>query len=236
MLTARAIARTPLHSWHTAHGAHFADRDSWQVVSHYASAEQEATAARAGLAVTDASAFAKISLTGRGIPDLMQALAPGSAALNPRGVARIELGSPVLACRLSEDHLLCLATTAGDGVAQALTGLCAGRPVLQTDVTSGLAGFCVLGPRLEECLCRLTHLDIRPTALPMDACAETALAGVEALLVRTADLAVPAMRVYVAWDFGEYVWERMLEEGRELQITPLGLDSLSSLASPDTQK
>jgi glycine cleavage system aminomethyltransferase T len=88
----------------------------------------------------------------------------------------------------------------------------------------------MVGPRLEGVLCRLTHLDVRPAALPPDSCVETALAGVEALLVRHDRGDLPAVRVYVAWDLGEYVWERVLEAGRDVPATPLGLDALALLS------
>jgi glycine cleavage system aminomethyltransferase T len=75
-------------------------------------------------------------------------------------------------------------------------------------------------------------LDVRAARFPMNTCAETALAGVEALLVRTAELSVPSMRVCVPWDLGEYVWERMMEAGRSWGITPLGLEVCDLLGLP----
>jgi sarcosine oxidase gamma subunit len=90
----------------------------------------------------------------------------------------------------------------------------------------------MLGPRLEEVLRRLTQLDIRPAALPEGSCAETALAGVEALLVRPAGLALPSVRVYVAWDLGEYVWERLLDAGRGGLMAPVGLEVLALIGAP----
>jgi heterotetrameric sarcosine oxidase gamma subunit len=216
-----------LHEWHRAHGARFADQDGWQVVAAYSGAEPEATAARAGLGLADVSAFAKLSLRGPGVPSLVPSLVPDSPALSPRGVAALP-GEPALACRLTHDHLLLLgSTTAATGLSQRLAGLQEGRAVVQTDVTSTYAGFEVIGPRLDEFLRRLTHLDVGPAAFPISSCAETALAGVEALLVRLDRRSLPALRVYVAWDLGEYVWERMTAAGRDVPITPLGLEALA---------
>jgi glycine cleavage system aminomethyltransferase T len=94
---------------------------------------------------------------------------------------------------------------------------------------STYAGFELVGPRLEELLRRLTHLDVRPAALPTDSAVGTALAGVEALLEQPNGRSLPALRVYVTWDLGEYVWERLLEAGRDLPITPVGLEALELL-------
>ena len=101
--------------------------------------------------------------------------------------------------------------------------------VLTTDVTSAYAGFLLVGPRTEDFLRRLTHLDVRANGLPVNSCAETSLAGVEALLVRSPELAVAAMRIYVGWDMAEYVWERLADAG----ITPLGTEAVASLAKAD---
>src|SRR5262249_10100012 len=203
-------------------------------VAAYAGAEPEAEAARTGLAVADVSAFAKLSLRGPGVPELVESLVPDAAALRPHGVAPVPVG-PALACRLAEDHLLLLAATpATTALGQRLAGPGEGRPVVQTDMTSAYAGFWLLGPRLGELLPRLTPLDFLPASFPVNGCAETTLAGVEALLARSAELSVPSLRIYVAWDLGEYVWERLLEAGREVPVTPVGLETLDRLAAPDS--
>ena len=223
------VALTPLHHWHQTHGARFADRDGWQVVAAYSSAEPEAAAARAGLGLADVSASAKVSLRGSGVTALVSSLAPTSAALRPRGVAPLP-GESALACRLTDEHLLLLATApAATALRERLAGLCEGRAVVVADVTSAYAGFELVGPRLDDLLCRLTHLDVRPAVLPPGSCAETTFAGVEALLVRPPGRSLPALRVYVAWDLGQYVWERMIEAGHVGPIIAIGQEALQSL-------
>jgi heterotetrameric sarcosine oxidase gamma subunit len=93
------------------------------------------------------------------------------------------------------------------------------------------AAFWLIGPYRDELLRRLTQLDLRPSAFPANARVETALASVEALLVHAAELSLPSVRVYVACDVAEYVWERMLEDGRDFGITPLGAEALVLLGA-----
>jgi sarcosine oxidase subunit alpha len=219
------VARTPLHHWHASHGARFTNREGWQVVTAYGEAEREAAAARAGLGLADISASAKVSLRGAGVPPLVQSLLPDSAAQRPGGVASLP-GKSALACRLTEEHLLLLATPP---TAITLRAVPEGQSVTPMDMSSAYAGFTLLGPHLEECLCRLTHLDLRAASIPVNACAETALAGVEALVVRLAGQALPTLFIYVPRDVGEYVWERLLEAGRDGPIMPVGLDALRLL-------
>jgi sarcosine oxidase subunit alpha len=220
--TVSPLARTPLHHWHAAHGARFKDRDGWQVVAEYAGVEHEAGIARAGVGLADISDFVKLSLRGPGMPSQCP-------SLRPRGVIAVT-DEPALACRLTDDHLLLLAATpTASALNPQVVGLQEGRAVVRTDVTSTYAAFAVVGPRLEQLLRRLNHQDIRPTALPVNSCVETALAGVEALLVRHETRSLPVLWVLVAWDLGEYVWERMMEAGRDLSIVPIGLEALRSL-------
>lgn len=222
MLTDRApVARTPLDKWHAAHGAQFIDQAGWRVVARYADAAGEDEVARADLGVADISAFAKISLRGPGVPSL----APPGAA-RPGGVAPLSAGRG-LACRLTEDHLLLIAAALRtDPFGPELPG---DSSVVRSDVTPAYAGFVLVGPRLPDLLRGLTPLDLRPAALPPNSCAETALAGAEALLVRAGEEPIPSLRLYVAWDMGEFVWERILEEGRGLAVKALGLEALGRL-------
>jgi glycine cleavage system aminomethyltransferase T len=219
------VARTPLHHWHAAHGSRFAERAGWQVVSGYSTVEREVVAARAGLGLADVSAWAKLSLRGPGVRGLAPSLVAGGAALGPRGVLPRAQG-PGLVCGLTEEHLLVLGSSSAP---IALGGPFDAPRVVPTDATAAYAGFWLMGPRLEELLRRLTDLDVRPAPFPVGSCAETALAGVEALLVQTPELSLPSMRIYVAWDVGEYVWERMMETGRDIPVAPLGLEALGVL-------
>jgi sarcosine oxidase subunit alpha len=232
MLHARSpIARTPLHHWHTAHGGRFIERDGWQVVAAYTSAEQEAEAARSGVGLADVSADTKIRLHGPGVSTLVHLLIAGGAAPTPRSVVCF-LDGQALACQLTGDHLLLLARpSASTPLMQQLAGLIQDHPLVQTDATSACAGFWLIGPRCDDLLRSLTPCDVGPQSLPVNGCAETSLAGVEALLVRTAELSVPSLRIYIPSDLGEYVWERMLQAGREVNLSPLGMEALALLGA-----
>jgi sarcosine oxidase subunit alpha len=220
-----------LHHWHAAHGARLVERGGWQLVAAYRSPEQEAEAARTSLGVADVSSDSKIRLRGPGVAAVAHLLASDGVAPGPRGVARL-LGGQVLACRLTDDHLLLLAGASGlAALAQLLAEYTRDQTVLQDDATSAAAGFCLIGPRWAELLRRLTSLDVGPQCLPVPGCAETSLAGVEALLVRANELSLPSVRVYIPWDLGEYVWERMMQVGREFSLTPMGLEALALLGA-----
>lgn len=229
-------ARTPLYHWHAAHGARLVDRDGWQVPAVYTDVERETAAARAGLGVADVSAFDKTLLLGPGVAEVVPHLVGPGHADRPSTAAALRAGGPGLACRLTADSLLLLAsTTDAAPLAAGLRDLRHERPLLRQDETTARAAFWLVGPRIEDLLRRLTAVDLGAAVLPMGACAETGLAGVPALLVASPELALPSLRVCVSWDLGEYVWECLLDAGRGLGALPLGLDTIQALhqaASP----
>ncbi len=228
--TARPSARTPLHHWHAARGARFADRDGWQVPVSYSAALERLDSARGGrLVLADVSPFAKISLLGRNVPALTHSLLGEGPASHPLGVATFSAGGTALACRLTEDHLLLLASTTDPGpLEQSLEPHLHEFPAVRADVTTAHAGICLAGNQVEELLRRVTSLPLT-TRLTPGCCAETGLAGVHALLVRTPRGSPPFLLVYVAWDQAEYVWDRLLDAGRAWDIATLGVDSLTAL-------
>jgi sarcosine oxidase gamma subunit len=93
--------------------------------------------------------------------------------------------------------------------------------------TCALAGFSLLGQHWPKVLHRVTSFDVE-NHLPSGMCAQTNIAGIRALLVRADELQVPSIRIYVACDLAEYVWERLLAAEN---ISLIGLDAWRNLLS-----
>lgn len=215
-----AVHRSPLHHWHLAHGAHFAEIDGWQVPVSYADPRQEVEAARNGLALADISHLPKLSLRGPGV----SAVAAALGNVVPR---RVEANNGVLVCRLAEQCLFLLAYSTSK--ADLSERVQPSADIVSTDITSAYAGFALMGKDAETLVGRLTGFDVSKRQFPEGACAETELAGVHALLVRPPVRAVPELSAYVPWDVGEYLWEILLDLGRNLGGAPVGHDALKAL-------
>jgi glycine cleavage system aminomethyltransferase T len=219
-------ARTPLHQWHVAHDARFVEMNGWQVPSVYTTIEKEIDASHCGLGITDVSACGKISLIGPGIATLVHQLLGPDRASKPGDVARFNLDAAVLACRLAKDQLLLLtSSTELASLEQRLAGVASVSGCVQTDVTSSLAGICMLGPRTAELLRQLIALELPMSNEMAGGCVQTNVAGVHGLLIRPPKLAIPAVLLYVAWDSAEYVWERLWVAGARFGVTALGVEA-----------
>jgi glycine cleavage system aminomethyltransferase T len=227
------ISRSPLHHWHTEHGARFTTSGGWQLPALYSSVERETAAGRSGLVLADTSAVAKIGLLGSGVSAAALALAGETLATKARGVVRLQSDPAVFVCRQTADYLLMLAGTSNPApILDRLVGLPACPSLVRNDETTARAGFCLAGLHIYDVLRQLVALDVSQAALPAGSCAETGLAGVHALLVRPPELGgsfPPSLQIYVAWDLAEYVWQRLLDAGRAWGMAPLGWEALRAL-------
>lgn len=231
--TGSVCRQTPLHSWHQQAGACFRECDGWHIPAHYGNPAKERAAAADGIGLADISFFSKVELLGNHVALLAQRLAGSQALDPPRSVVRLLDPEPAVACRLTDDRLLILSESTTGKWPEHLIAAAAEHPVVAWDATSAHAGFHLEGPQLELLLRRLTALDLRPHSFPAAACAETAVAGVAGLLVRPPDPAI--IRLHVGWDVAEYVWRRLLDAGRDLGLTVVGHDGLTS-PMPDYER
>ncbi|MDQ3867671.1 MAG: aminomethyltransferase family protein, partial [Actinomycetota bacterium] len=73
-------------------------------------------------------------------------------------------------------------------------------------------------------LARLTALDVSNEALRYLDAREATVAGVPALLLRIGFVGELGYELHVPSPYGEYLWETILDEGRDLGIRPFGLE------------
>ena len=92
-----------------------------------------------------------------------------------------------------------------------------------TDVTSSFTAVQIAGPRSRDLLRKLTALDLRPAQFPDLSCAQGSLANVHALVIRADIQTHLSYQVYYGREFGEYVWEALLDAGQEFGALPFGM-------------
>jgi heterotetrameric sarcosine oxidase gamma subunit len=224
-MTTFAHKRTPLYSWHRQHGARFAEHDGWLIPVDIDTGDS----GPAGVELADVSFLGKVELLGA-VTALAHTLADNGSLERPRSVIHLT-EQEGLVCRLADDRLLVLAETLQAGWSDAVNRLAAEHGVIAWDATSAHAAFHLRGPQIEGLLRRVTSLDVRTNGFPGGSCAETALAGVQALLVRPPDSG--DFRLHVGWDVAKYVWERLLEVGDDAGLKVVSWDRQGGHNSPD---
>lgn len=224
----RPVRVSAMHAAQEALGARFREEGDWRVPETYTSAAEEAARVRSGVGLADTSACGKLSVRGDGAAALL-----GKAAgvdLEPGTAARVRVdGAAALACRLAEDEVLVLAPVADTAaITGVLARLATGAGCTHlTDLTSAYAVVDLLGPRAGDLLARLSPLDLG--GVPTLGVAQGELARVHAILVRLGR--PPGFRALVAREYGAFVWEALLDAGRDLGLTPIGVAARALLES-----
>ena len=96
--------------------------------------------------------------------------------------------------------------------------------------TEQWAGAALAGPKSRDVLSKLfPDLDVSNEALPFMGYTEGELFGVNAKIFRISFSGELAYEINVASDHGLFMWEKMMEVGKEFNIQPYGTEALSTL-------
>ncbi len=225
MTTTGSISRlSPLHSVHGQLGADFTEVAGWQLVEGYGSVEDEFAAVTESAGVCDMTGRMAVRVKSLDLDAVV-----GSSRVPEVGsVARD--GDLVIA-RLTAEEVLVLGPPTEIGGWQVQLGVESdGVPSRQvTDVTSGMTALRIVGPRAREVIASLTSLDVRERSMPDGSCAQAAFAEVHGTLLRRDIAGDAAFELYVAREFGVYVWEVVLESLGHGGVVPFGTAALLRL-------
>jgi sarcosine oxidase subunit alpha len=218
------IKLTPLHSITQRLGATFTEEQGWRIPEVYTAAEEEITAARERVVLADETPNGKLLLEGDHAESvLMDALDLGSLQINE--------GSDGI-YRLRND-LFFISTPPGKEVIiqkELVTALAASEQfVTTTDITHGRAEIRVIGPASQELLSKVCGLDFHPAAFPNETAKQSSLAKTTQLIIRRDIGELPALSIIGAQSLGPYVWDTLIEAGREFGIVPIGSAALAKL-------
>lgn len=230
------VNRTPMHHLHAALGATWMDMGPWKRPLVYTSVEAECQAVHERVGLIDVSTLGRLDIKGKDAATFLDWIHPNRFSDLKPGRVRYRLmlddAGIILddgtVTRLGEDHFF---LTTGSGslemVEQWLDWWLAGskRCVHVTDVTGALAAINLAGPRSREVLSRLTDLDLSPEALPYLAAVRGKVAGVPVLILRIGFVGELGYEMHFAAEYGEYLWQTLLETGRQFDIAPFGVET-----------
>ncbi len=222
MKTPAAVRLSAMYRRQLAQHATFKDEAGWRVADLYTSADGEAAAARRGVGLHDASATGKLGVRGGDLEPLVTALT-GREPPPVGRASRVEIhGAAALLCRLAADELLLLTRPGDLAPVESMVAKTAGTVGCAhvTHLTSAFAAVELIGPRVIALLERLLPLDLSEAAPPL-AVVQGELARVHAIVLRL-DGRLPAFRILVAREHGEFVWESLRDAGHDLGLTLVG--------------
>ncbi len=242
---------TPQHFAHLELAAKWETVGQWMRPHYYpqagedldAAVHRECLAARTGLAVMDASTLGKIDIQGpdareflnRVYTNAWSKLAPGCCRyglmLDENGMV---LDDGVTAC-IGENHFLMTTTTGGAArvylwLERWLQTEWPALNVYLTSVTDHWSTTAVVGPKSRALLQQLcSDCDFSNKAFPFMHWRPGTVAGIPARIMRISFSGELAFEINVQANYGRYIWEQVMTEGADNQITPYGTETMHVL-------
>jgi len=244
--------RTPMHERHEALGCTWMDMGEWKRPLHYGKSdsadgpggreakaravEGEYRAVRERVGMIDLSTLGKLQVTGTDAAKLLDKvytnrlgdLRPGRSRYSVIcDDAGIILDDGTIS-RLADDHFFVTTTTGNlEFVQQWLEWWAAGTrwSVHVTNVTGGFGAVNVAGPRARELLQPLTDCDLGTRAFPYMACRRAEVAGVPCRLLRIGFVGETGWEIHFPAEYGEYLWDLLLQAGQDFGIRPFGVET-----------
>lgn len=232
------VKQTAMHYKHLEAGATMMNMGVWKRPLQYSTVSEEYEAVRKHAGLIDVSTLGKIAVQGIDAPRLldkvythrMSNLAPGRARY---GVICDESGAILddgTVARLGPERFYITTSTGNvDFVEQwmkwwlAGTGWC----VHILNVTAGFAAVNLAGPSARRILAGLTEMDL--SSFPYMGCGEATVAGVPALLLRVGFVGETGWEIHFPAEYGEYLWDELLEAGGPLSLRPFGVEAQRTL-------
>jgi sarcosine oxidase, subunit alpha len=230
------VQRTPMHERHVRSGAVWMDAGAWRRPRAYGDPAEECRAVRERVGIIDVSTLGKLDLQGRDAGRLLDKVYTHRFAALPVGRVRYALACDdsgiVLddgtVARLGPERFFVTTTTSGVGQMESWlrwwtegTAWCAHV----ANLTSTYAAVNLAGPRARDVLARLTALDLSPAALPYLGAAEGTVAGIPTLLLRIGFVGELGFEMHFPADYGEAMWDALLEAGADFGIRPFGVEA-----------
>jgi len=247
----RPTRKSPMHFWHEKNNAVFVDAGLWLRPRYYKqynetlqeAAKREATNVRNNVGVCDVTSLGKIDIKGTDTAEFLNRVYTNAWKKLPVGKARygvmLREDGIVLddgtTTRISENHFHMTTTTAQavNVLAHLEYYLQVVWPELDVNVVSTTeqwAGAALAGPNSRELLSKLfPETDVSKEALPFMGFIKGDLFGVPARIFRISFSGELAYEINVESGYGIFMWEKIMELGKEMDVEPYGTEALSTL-------
>ncbi|MDX1299466.1 MAG: sarcosine oxidase subunit alpha, partial [Pseudomonas sp.] len=244
------VRYTALHSWHLKNGAEFEDVGQWKRPWYFpkagedlhAAVGRECKAVRDSVGLLDASTLGKIDIQGPDAREFLNRIYTNAWTKLDVGKARYGLmckedgmvfDDGVTAC-LADNHFLMTTTTGGAARVMQWMEIYHQTewPELKvyfTSVTDHWATMTLSGPNSRKLLAEVTDIDLDKDAFPFMTWKEGNVGGVPARVFRISFTGELSFEVNVQADYAMGVLEKIVEAGKQYNLTPYGTETMHVL-------
>ena len=236
--------QTPLHHRHKQAGASFMHAGNWLRPEYYAVPGKtkreiiagEVAAVRQRVGLIDVGTLGKLEISGPDAATFIERIYTGRFAKLQPGMTRYVLmcdESGVIiddgvAARLGPDRFYVTTTTSGsDAVAREMRrwAMIWGMKIVLVNATGTYAAMNLAGPHSRRVLESLTSVDLAPERFPYLGVREGEVAEVPARLLRVGFVGEWGYEIHVPANSAVWVWDRLIEAGRDFGIQPFGVEA-----------
>lgn len=254
--TARGVRKSAVHERLEAAGACFGETAGWERANWFSSPGErpayeysygkqnwfvqsaaEHMATRSGVTLTDMSSFAKFRVEGRDAEAVLERICANSVRVKPGRIVytqwlneRAGIEADLTIARLSETVFLVVtaAATARRDLAWLKKHVPSEAHCIVTDVTSGEATFCVMGPHSRALLTEASGADLSNAAHPFGTWREIELGFARVRAHRITYVGELGWEIYAPTEFARGVFDHLTEVGSGHGLRLAGLHALDS--------
>ena len=230
------MKRSPMDRIHRDLSATMVESGPWWRPHNYGSPADECAAVRERVGIIDVGTLGKLEVVGADAGQLLDRLYTHRFSDLPVGRIRYGLmtsdNGVILddgtVSRLAEDRYF-VTTTSGnaDVIEEWFNWWNAGASNCAhvVNVTAAYGAVNVAGPKARETLAKLTDIDLSTRNFRYMRSAQGEVAGVPCLLLRIGFVGEAGWEVHFPAEYGEYMWNAIMEAGHEFGISPFGLEA-----------
>jgi len=230
------IKLTPLDKTHKDLGAKMMDVGPWKRPFSYGDPQDECLAVRNSVGIIDVSTLGKLDVRGSDAPALLDFVYTHN--FSSLKIGRIRYGilcsdngmiiDDGTVTRLSNDRYFITTTTGNiDLMEEWLKWWSVGtyQDIYISNVTAAYGAINVAGPKARQTLMKLTDIDLSPDEFRYMRTAEGMVAGVPSILLRIGFVGEVGWEVHFPAEFAKYMWDTVLDAGKEFGIKPFGVEA-----------
>ena len=246
-----AFRRTPMNDWHIENKAEFENVGQWKRAWYYPknnetmheAVQRESKAARNSAGILDASTLGKIDIQGTDASEFLNRVYTNAWSKLAIGKCRYGLMlnedgmvyDDGVTTRLDENHYIMTTTTGG--AANVLGKL---EDYLQTEwpeldvylssVTDHYATASICGPNSKKILNKLIpDLDLSDESFPHMSFKNAKIGNIKCRIMRISFTGEHSYEINIQANYGEDLWKKCMEAGKEFNITPYGTETMHLL-------
>jgi sarcosine oxidase, subunit alpha len=227
--------RTSMHHRHKDLGATIMWTGAWRRPHSYGEPQAEAKRVHESIGLIDVSTLGKLIVAGPEAGAFLDRLYPNR--FSDLKLGRVRYGvltsdagrimDDGTIARLSDEQFY--VTTTSTGAEAVIEWFEWWNAVWHMDVeivnvTGAIAAVNVAGPAARELMERVTDLDVSNESFTYLDAKQALVCGVPSLILRIGFVGELGYEIHCPSPFGEFVWDTLLEQGKELGATPFGLE------------